>query len=227
MYIKEIDKDNRPREKLERLGPSKLSDLELLSIIIKTGAKGSSVYDISNTVIDRINNLNNLIDVNISTFNNIKGLGKVKIIELLATIELAKRIYLSCNNKKKVYKTSDDIYLDNKDLFYNKKQEYFYCIYLDNKNNVIDKKLLFMGTLNKSIVHPREIFKEAYLLSASKFICLHNHPSGDVTPSEEDIYLTKNLIEISYILGIHFLDHLIISNEKYYSFYNESHLFNK
>ena len=225
MYIKEIDKDNRPREKLERLGPSKLTDLELLAIIIKTGARGTSVYDIGNIVLDRINNLNNLIDVNINTFNNIKGLGKVKIIELLATIELGKRIYLTCNKMKK-YKTSNDIYIDNKDLFYNKKQECFYCIYLDNKNNVIDKKLLFIGTLNKSIVHPREIFKEAYLLSASKFICLHNHPSGDVTPSNEDIYLTENLIKISYIQGIQFLDHLIISNEKYYSFYDKSNLFN-
>lgn len=226
MYIKEIKEEDRPREKLEKLGPSKLTDLELLAIIIKTGSRNSSVYDIGKMVLDRINNLNNLIDVNMNTFNNIKGLGKVKIIELLATIELGKRIYLSCN-KKKIYKTSDDIYLDNKGLFYNKKQEYFYCIYLDNKNNVIDKKLLFIGTLNKSIVHPREIFKEAYMLSASKFICLHNHPSGDVTPSNEDIYLTKNLIEISYIQGITFLDHLIISNNKYYSFYNESNLFNK
>ena len=226
MYIKEINIDDRPREKLERLGPSKLTDIELLAIIVKTGSRNSSVYDISKEVLDRINNLNNLIDVNINTFNNIKGLGKVKIIELLASIELGRRIYLSTNNKNK-YLSSNDIFLDNKGLFYNKKQEYFYCIYLDNKNNVIDKKLLFIGTLNKSIVHPREIFKEAYLLSASKFICLHNHPSGDIKPSQEDIFLTKNLIEISFIQGITFLDHLIISDEKYYSFYDESNLFNK
>ena len=221
MYIKEINEENRPREKLERL-----TDLELLAIIIKTGSRNSSVYDISKIVLDRINNFNNLIDVNMNTFNNIKGLGKVKIIELLASIELGRRIYLNKTHSK-TYKTSNDIFNDNKELFYNKKQEYFYCIYLDNKNNVIDKKLLFIGTLNKSIVHPREIFKEAYMLSASKFICIHNHPSGDITPSNEDIFLTKNLIEISYIQGIIFLDHLIISNEKYYSFYNESNLFNK
>ena len=226
MYIKEINKDERPREKLERLGPNKLTDLELLAIIIKTGSRNSSVYDIGKQVLDRINNLNNLIDVNINTFNNIKGFGKVKIIELLASIELARRIYLNKTNSK-IYKTSNDIFNDNKELFYNKKQEYFYAIYLDNKNKVIDKKLLFIGTINKSIVHPREIFKEAYMLSASKFICLHNHPSGDITPSNEDIFLTKDLIEISYIQGIQFLDHLIISNNKYYSFYDESNLFNK
>jgi DNA repair protein RadC len=221
-----MNNELKPRDKLMLYGPSKLTDSELLAIIIKVGVKSSSVYDISKKVLDRIDKLDNLINVNLSTFNNIKGLGIVKKIELLASIELGRRIYLTKKNHIK-YLTSDDIYNDNKDLFYNKKQELFYCLYLDNKNNLIDKKLLFMGTINKSIVHPREIFKEAYLLSASKFICLHNHPSGDVTPSNEDYLLTKSLIEISMIQGIIFLDHLIISNNKYYSFYNESNLFNK
>ena len=221
-----MNNELKPRDKLILYGPSKLSDRELLAIIIKVGVHNSSVYDISKEVLKRINKLDNLINVNLNTFNNIKGLGKVKKIELLATIELGKRIYLNTVHKTK-YLTSDDIYNDNKELFYNKKQELFYCIYLDNKNNIIDKKLLFIGTINKSIVHPREIFKEAYLLSASKFICLHNHPSGDVTPSSEDYLLTKSLIEISMIQGIIFLDHLIISNNNYYSFYKESNLFNK
>ena len=221
-----MNNELKPRDKLILYGPSKLTDSELLAIIIKVGVKSSSVYDISKKVLDRIDKLDNLINVNLSTFNNIKGLGIVKKIELLASIELGRRIYLIKKNHIK-YLTSDDIYNDNKDLFYNKKQELFYCLYLDNKNNLIDKKLLFMGTINKSIVHPREIFKEAYLLSASKFICLHNHPSGDVTPSNEDYLLTKSLIEISMIQGIIFLDHLIISNNQYYSFYNESNLFNK
>jgi len=221
-----MNNELKPRDKLMLYGPSKLTDSELLAIIIKVGVKSSSVYDISKKVLDRIDKLDNLINVNLSTFNNIKGLGIVKKIELLASIELGRRIYLTKKNHIK-YLTSDDIYNDNKDLFYNKKQELFYCLYLDNKNNLIDKKLLFMGTINKSIVHPREIFKEAYLLSASKFICLHNHPSGDVTPSNEDYLLTKSLIEISMIQGIIFLDHLIISNNQYYSFYNESNLFNK
>lgn len=226
MKIKDMEINKRPREKFINNGASSLSDIELLAIIIKSGIKDKSVFDLSKEVLDRINNLNNLVDININTLNNIKGLGNVKKIELLASLELAKRIYL---NHKRItkYLTSDDIYIDNKDLFYNKKQEYFYCVYLDNKNNIIDKKLLFIGTINRSIVHPREIFREAYLLSASKFICLHNHPSGDSNPSKEDIFLTKSLIDISYLQGIEFLDHLIITNDKYYSFYNESNLFNK
>ena len=226
MKIKDMEINKRPREKFINNGASSLSDIELLAIIIKSGIKDKSVFDLSKEVLDRINNLNNLVDININTLNNIKGLGNVKKIELLASLELAKRIYL--NHKRIIkYLTSDDIFNDNKDLFYNKKQEYFYCVYLDNKNNIIDKKLLFIGTINRSIVHPREIFREAYLLSASKFICLHNHPSGDSNPSKEDIFLTKSLIDISYLQGIGFLDHLIITNDKYYSFYNESNLFNK
>ena len=99
-----------------------------------------------------------------------------------------------------------------------KVQEYFYALYLDSKKNLIDKKLLFIGTLNRSIVHPREIFKYAYLLSASSIICVHNHPSGDTLPSKEDISITKNLIEIGKIQGINIVDHIIIGNN-YYSFF--------
>ena len=101
-------------------------------------------------------------------------------------------------------------------------EEYFYCLYLDNRNNLIERKLLFIGTLNRSIVHPREIFREAYILYASKIICMHNHPSGEVNPSIEDIRLTKSLIEIGKLQGIIIADHIIISDELYYSFYDHN-----
>ena len=105
------------------------------------------------------------------------------------------------------------------EVFLDKKQECFYVIYVDNKSNYIDKKCLFVGTINSSLVHPREIFKEAYLLSASGFFCVHNHPSGDSSPSKEDKILTNKLREISLIHGINFIDHIIIGNLNYYSFY--------
>ena len=139
----------------------------------------------------------------------------------MAAIELGKRIFYNRKELKTNYDNSDAIYLDNRYLFNGKKQEYFYCLYLDNRNNLIERKLLFMGTINRSIVHPREIFKEAYLTSASKIVCIHNHPSGDVTPSVEDIRLTKSLIEIGKIQGITLTDHLIVSDNDYYSFYGE------
>ena len=107
-----------------------------------------------------------------------------------------------------------------------KKQEYFYAIYVNTKKEVIERKLLFMGTLNHSIAHPREIFKHAYLDSASGIICIHNHPSGDITPSREDINLTRALVETGYMSGIPLLDHIIIGEDNYYSFYDNGKIIN-
>ena len=106
----------------------------------------------------------------------------------------------------------------------NKKQEYFYCIYLNQNKKLIDKKLLFKGTLNKSLVHPREIFKAAYLCSAASIICVHNHPSGNVIPSDEDIYITNTLVNIGKMQGIIIQDHIIIGDNNYFSFYENDML---
>lgn len=222
MKIKDLPISERPREKLLEHGAENLSNEDLLAILIKSGCRNYSVKDIALEIIKRINNLNNLSDIRIETFSNIKGLGKVKIIELMASIELARRI----NLRKEIdylekLNEPEKIYLNNLYLFKDKKQEYFYCLYFDNKNRLLERKLLFMGTINRSIVHPREIFKEAYLLSASSIVCMHNHPSGDLIPSSEDILLTNSLVEIGKIQGIRVLDHLIISNNGYYSFFEE------
>ena len=103
-------------------------------------------------------------------------------------------------------------------LFHNKKQEYFYCLYFNNKQELIGEKLLFIGTINRSVTHPREIFKEAYRLSASSIVCMHNHPSNDVTPSMEDIDFTNKLVSLGTIQGIPIIDHLIVGQNKYFSF---------
>ena len=221
MKIKDLPVQDRPRERLIKYGKESLSNEELLSIILKTGTKNNSVKDISCEVLKRINNLSKLESITVNTFKDIKGLGKVKTIELMAAIELGKRIFLESSNSNTIYNNPDIIYKDNLYLFKNKKQEYFYCLYLDNKNKLIERKLLFMGTNNKSIAHPREIFKEAYLSSASKIICMHNHPSGDITPSMEDISLTRSLVTIGKLQGIQVCDHLIIGDSDYYSFREE------
>ena len=221
MKLKDLPVNDRPRERLINYGVSNISNEELIAIILKTGTKNKSVKELASEILSIINSLNNLEMININTFKNIKGLGKVKTIELMAAIELGKRIFLKKENNRIIYNNPDDIYIDNIYLFQGKKQEFFYALYLDSKNNLIERKLLFMGTINRSIVHPREIFKEAYLTSASKIICMHNHPSGDTTPSSEDIRLTKSLIEIGKLQGILLTDHLIIGDNEYYSFYNE------
>ena len=223
MQIKELPKMERPREKLLEYGPSKLSDEELLAIIIKNGTKGYSAKDLGILILQKIGGLENLKNINIHTLDDIKGLGIVKKIELLVLIELGKRIYLSNNLKyEKRYLNPEYIYSDNRCIFNGLKQEYFYCLYLDSKKNLIERKLLFMGTVDRSLIHPREVFKNAYLYSASAFICMHNHPSGDITPSKADIEITNTLKEIGKIQGIELLDHIIVSDNNYFSFYQNN-----
>ncbi len=222
MKLKDLPLSERPRERLERVGIENISNEELLSIIIKTVTKNNSVKDLACQVLNRIKELHNLESINLNTFKDIKGLGRVKTIEIMSAIELGRRIFLGNNSTSKLkYNSPDIIYKDNLYLFRGKKQECFYCLYLDNKNSLIERKMLFMGTINRSVVHPREVFKEAYLTSASNIICMHNHPSGDINPSSEDIRLTKALIDIGKIQGIRVLDHMIVADNSYYSFYEE------
>ncbi len=221
MYmIKDIKKEDRPRERALEVGVSNLSDNELLAIILRCGTKNKSVKELSNELLKIIGSLNKLRDVTYNSLTNINGIGKVKAIELLSIIELSKRINYKRESKRIKIKSSIDVFNNYKYLFIDKKQEYFYVLYLDNKNYVIGNKLLFIGTLNKSLVHPREIFKYAYLNSAAGIICMHNHPSGNITPSNEDIKITNNLIEIGKIQNIIVLDHIIFGNNNYCSIIN-------
>ena len=216
--IKNIPKSERPRERLKKYGKENISNEELLSIILNTGTKNKSVKDISNLILSKINDITDLKDITLNSLKQIDGIGEVKAIKILASIELGKRVYLDNNLVNIKMDTPEKIYNYMKSEVEGKNQEYFYAIYLDSKKNLIDKKLLFIGTLNKSIVHPREIFKYAYLLSASSIICVHNHPSGDTIPSKEDLNLTKALVEIGKIQGINIIDNIIIG-KNYYSLY--------
>ncbi len=224
MLIKEIPKSERPRERLIKYGIKSLSNEELLAILLKTGTRGVSVKELAINVLKRLGDIKRLKEIDIHTFDNIKGLGLVKKQELLVFSELARRIYLEKEDLKKIsYLNPKLIFEDNKYLFYGLKQEHFYVLYLDSKKKLIERKLLFMGTVDRSLVHPREVFKNAYLCSASSFICLHNHPSGDIIPSKADIELTETLIEIGRIQGINLIDHIILSDDSYFSFF-DNHL---
>lgn len=226
LTIKDIPLLERPRERLITYGSETLSNIELLSIILKTGTKGESVYELSKRLLKELGSIYNLKNTNKEILTKIKGIGTAKAVELLATVELGKRIFINnINDSKTKYNNSKIIYENNKYLFLDKKQEYFYCLYLNEKKELIERKLLFMGTINRSCVHPREVFKEAYMRSASSIICIHNHPSGDTKPSREDIHFTKALKEIGDTFGIPVLDHIIVSDNNYYSFYEESNIF--
>ena len=217
--IKEIPIEDRPCERLILNGAEALSNEELLAIIFKSGSKGNSSKDLSSKVLSDIKYLKKLNELDYEFFKKYKGIGKFKACSLLASIELGKRINEEISNIRHIkLNCSSLVYEFYKNKIGNKKQEYFYCVYLDNNKNVIKDKLLFIGTLNYSLVHPREIFKEAYLIGASAIICVHNHPSSNVLPSKQDYEVTNNLIQVGKVLGIKILDHIIIGQTKYYSF---------
>jgi DNA repair protein RadC len=220
--IKDIPILDRPRERFIKYGVINLSNEELISIVLKTGYKGYSVKDISNNILKELKDITDLKDISLNKLKNIKGIGEVKAITLLSSIELGRRVYSINNNINIKLNNSKEIYEFIKDKLIYKKQEYFYCLYLDTNNKLIEDKLLFIGTLNKANIHPREIFKYAYMNNSTKVVLIHNHPSNNVLPSKEDIILTKNIIDISKIQDIKIIDHIIVGNSNYYSFYDNN-----
>ena len=213
----------RPRERLLNNGVENLNNEELLSILLQTGTKDISVKTISLNLLKYVKNINNLKTITYKELINIKGIGLAKACKILAMIELSKRMETNYINNTKL-NNPDVVYKYFKNILNDKKQEYFYCIYLDNSKKVIENKLIYIGTINESIVHPREIFKYAYQLSASSIICVHNHPSGNLNPSNNDIVITNNLKQIGNLLGIKIVDHIIITNSGYYSFLANSQI---
>ena len=225
ILIRQIPKEERPRERLIKYGAKNLSTEDLIAIILKTGTKDYSSRYLASEILKLVSDVSDLKKITLSKLININGIGAVKAIEFLAALELGRRVYdykpldnnLKCNSAEKIYNYF-------KSELSGIAQEYFYCIYLDQHKKLIDKKLLFKGTLNKSLIHPREIFKEAYLSSAAYIICVHNHPSGNVIPSNEDIIVTQNLVKIGKLQGIPVIDHIIIGKNNYYSFYENDNL---
>ena len=220
--IKDIPKYERPIERILNNDSSVLSNEELISILLHTGYKNYSVKELSLNLLSKINDISNLKDISKNELLKIKGIGAAKAAIILACVEISKRMLILPKENYIKISNCEDIYNNFKNLFFNKKQEHFYCIYLDVKKRVIDTKLLFIGTINYSLVNPREIFKEAYLNGATSIVCMHNHPSNDVTPSKNDISLTNHLIELGKIHNIAMDDHVIIGNNNYFSFFENN-----
>lgn len=223
MKVKEMSIDQRPREKALRYGLKSLSDLELVAMILQSGHKNRSVFDIASDVLKESEGLSNLMNMHVNTLMRIKGIREVKALQLLASIELSRRIL-----KARVYQASicnpKDV-IDWFELEFGfEKQENFVAVYLDTKGHVISHCVLFIGTLNESCVHPREIFKEAFVQSAHSILIAHNHPSGDASPSEADIHVTEQMVLIAKMMGVNLLDHIIIGKDAYYSFREHEYL---
>ena len=213
--IKEMPEYERPREKLLNNGVNSLSNMELLAIIIKSGTKGKSVLEISSEILSSINSLKDLKDLELLEITKIKGVGMVKAMEILAAIEIGKRIYLEKIVKKKYY-SAEEIFLEYKDLM-DFKVEVFYALYFDAKCNLLLKKEIYKGDSSLISLKPNEIFRYAIKIGAIGVVVMHNHPSGDPNPSSGDIDFTINLKKMADATNIILLDHIIIGNT-YYSF---------
>ena len=225
MKIKDIPKIDRPREKALKYGFDKISNSELLAILLRNGTKGISSIELAYEILKLTNGLKGLKNISINELNKIKGINNVKSIQLLAAIELSKRINDDIEINQKI-NDGLDVYDLVGDLIKYEEQEHFILIFLDIKNNLISYKFLYKGGLNFHFVHMRDIFREVVRNNAYKFICVHNHPTGDPFPSKSDYDTTMNILENSNMMGIKFEDHIIIGNNCYYSFKESSNIFN-
>lgn len=224
MIIKEIPVFERPREKVINQGVHYLSNTELLAILLRTGTKEENVLRLSEKLIYKLSNIKDLNDLTISELTSIKGIGTSKAVTILAAVELGRRI-ASLNSKDKVLSSSKQVYEYMKNYFLNTKEEHLYGLYLNGKGSLISSVELSKGTINSTLIDPDIIFKWYYKLSASAVILVHNHPSGDATPSVADLKKTDEVVKKAKLLDIRVLDHLIIG-KTYYSMRENNNLFN-
>ncbi len=213
--------DERPRERLVKYGVESLSICELLSLIFGRGVKGESVINISQKLLANFISLNQLSEASVEELKEIKGLGLAKACQLKACFEIAKRLVkeeASNKNKTVIIKSPKDIFPLLKEKIINAHKEYFMVVSLDNRNKVISIDTVSIGTLNSSLIHPRETFEIAIKNHAAAIIICHNHPSSELKPSEDDLIVTKNLVEAGKLLGIEISDHLIITKNRHFSF---------
>jgi DNA repair protein RadC len=230
--LHDLPKSERPRERLIKYGADKLSSAELLSLILNTGIKGESVIMISQKLIMQFGSLKGIMEASMEDLKQAKGLGEVKASKLIASFAIAKKVMEEikisdeqneAERKKHNSVTSpDELFKIIKEKISNFSKEHFYVVSLDARNNFIGIDEISVGTLTASIVHPRETFESAIRRHAAHIIIAHNHPSGETEPSEDDLKITKRLVESGKIMGIEVLDHLIITKNNYLSFKEKS-----
>lgn len=218
MMIRDLPAEERPREKLQTLGPEALSNPELLAVILRTGTSRESAVHLAERLISKSGGLRCLPDLSLEELQEFHGIGLAKAVQIKAALELSKRIATTFQeNETSVTSPRHVAELFMEELRY-KKKEYFKLVLLNTKNKVIAKEEISVGSLNASIVHPREIFTLPLKKSAASVILIHNHPSGDPTPSQEDLAVTRRLVDGGNILGIEVKDHIIIGDGCYLSF---------
>ncbi|MBI4691095.1 MAG: DNA repair protein RadC [Nitrospirae bacterium] len=215
--IKNWPEEERPRERLLKLGVESLSNAQLLAIILRIGGGGKSAIDLAMEMLDSFKNLKDMDSASIKEFTALKGMGVAKASQVKAAFELGRRLFREPDKKGPVFSSSMDVYSYYHPVVKDMKKEVLFCAMLDAKNRIFRDCRISEGTLTNSFIHPREAFSNAIRESAAAVIFIHNHPSGDPTPSREDISITERLIHTGEIIGIKVLDHVIIGNSKHIS----------
>ena len=214
--IKDLPEADRPREKLIKKGSQNLKDEELLAILLGTGVEGKNVLEVAKQILRKCSK-KRLLKMKYEDLSKIKGIGPAKACTILAAVELVKRALKIGEETLPIIRSTKDV-IAQAVYMRDKTREHLMTIYLNARNEMIFKKPMFIGTLNANLVHPREIFQEALKQNAASVILVHNHPSGDPEPSQDDLEITKRILEAGKIMGIDVLDHVIITKNKIFSF---------
>ena len=216
--VRDLPLSERPRERLLKLGGEALSAPEILAVILGRGTKGESVMMTSQKLLSRFGNLKGVANASVEELIQTKGIGPAKATQIKAALEFSRRLEADASEKPRpVLKSPEDVAAEVKSQLKGKKKEHFLVLCLDTRNRLLNRKLVSMGSLDTSIVHPREVFNEAVSSCAASVIFAHNHPSGDPEPSKEDVELTKRLVRAGEIMGIDVLDHIIVCDKSHVS----------
>ncbi|HSW88931.1 MAG TPA: DNA repair protein RadC [Candidatus Saccharimonadales bacterium] len=219
--IKDLPLSSRPREKLLLKGSENITDAELIAILLGTGTKEHNAVVVAANLLQKYS-LKTLAQVTVAQLQKIPGIGKVKALHIHAALELGKRVFSPVSiTKTIIYDTKDAVAVCRE--FASKKQEYMVVLYLNARHELLQKEIIGMGSLNALVIEPKEIFSHAVVSPCAEIIIVHNHPSGDPTPSEEDISFTSRVQKAGEIMGILLLDHVILSSSGYFSFRDEEY----
>ena len=216
--VHDLPLSERPRERLLKLGSEALSAQEVLALILGRGIRGESVMVTAQRLLSKFGNLKGVANASVEELSEIRGIGLAKAAQIKAAVELSKRLESPvAESRKPAIKSPEDVATIVRSQLKGKKKEHFLVLCLDTRNHLINSKQVSMGSLDTSVVHPREVFKEAISSNAASVIFVHNHPSGDPEPSKEDVELTKRLARAGEIIGIDVLDHIIVCDKAYLS----------
>lgn len=229
--IKDMLHSERPQERLEKLGSTALSDSELLAMILRSGPPGIDVVSMSSQLLETAGSLSKLLSWTATDFQQIRGIGKVKALQLIAVMEFAKRILQEGHETETIFDTPETVARHFHTLVAGIEVEKFWILCLNRKNHLIRRFEISSGTATSSLIHPREVFREAIRVAATAIIGVHNHPSGDPTPSRADLQATRQLRDAAKTIGIELLDHIIVGQKNkdpqgngFYSFQNSGFL---